>query len=86
MHKIVNGEKVLLTPEEIAEVEAEWAKNAEEQAKIQYSVDRKASYPSIGDQLDMLWHAMDDGLLPKDNDFYGAIKKIKEVHPKPQSN
>ena len=44
---------------------------------------RNGAYPSIGDQLDMLWHAMDDGKLPKDNAFYEAVKAVKDANPKP---
>ena len=39
-------------------------------------------YPSIGDQLDMLWHAIDSGTLNKTSDFYTAIKAVKDAHPK----
>lgn len=39
-------------------------------------------YPSIGDQLDMLWHAIDNGTLNKTSDFYTAIKAVKDAHPK----
>ena len=39
-------------------------------------------YPSLGDQLDMLWHAIDNGTLNKTSDFYIAIKAVKDAHPK----
>ena len=39
-------------------------------------------YPSIGDQLDMLWHAIDTNSLNKTSDFYTAIKAVQEAHPK----
>jgi hypothetical protein len=39
-------------------------------------------YPSLGDQLDMLWHAIDNGTLNKTSDFYTAIKAVKDAHPK----
>ena len=45
-----------------------------------YKTARK--YPSIGDQLDMLWHAIDNGTLNKTSDFYTAIKAVKDAHPK----
>ena len=47
-----------------------------------YQRDRKQSYPSLGDQLDMLWHAIDNGTLNKTSDFYTAIKAVKDAHPK----
>jgi hypothetical protein len=46
----------------------------------EYKTSRK--YPSIGDQLDMLWHAIDNGTLNKTSDFYTAIKAVKDAHPK----
>ncbi len=50
--------------------------NAETQMK------RRNEYPAIGEQLDMLWHAIDDGTLDKDSDFYKNLKKVKDDNPK----
>lgn len=47
---------------------------------------RKEAYPDIGDQLDMIWHAMDEGKLPKNNDFYTKIKEVKDLYPKVESS
>ena len=48
---------------------------------------RKDSYPDIGDQLDMLWHAIDtnDTLKTQFADFYNAIKSVKDANPKTES-
>ena len=43
---------------------------------------RLRQYPSLGDQLDMLWHAIDTNSLNKTSDFYTAIKAVKDAHPK----
>ena len=43
---------------------------------------RKAEYPSVQEQLDMLWHAMDQGQFPKAEPFYSSIKRIKDRYPK----
>lgn len=43
---------------------------------------RLRKYPSIGDQLDMLWHAIDTNTLNKTSDFYLAIKAVKDANPK----
>lgn len=40
-------------------------------------------YPSISDQLDMLWHAIDSGSLDKNSEFYLKLKSVKDAHPKP---
>lgn len=43
---------------------------------------RLRQYPSVGDQLDMLWHAIDSGTLNKTSDFYTTIKAVKDANPK----
>ena len=45
-----------------------------------YQTNRK--YPSIADQLDMLWHAMNNNEIPRANTFYTAIQTVKNAHPK----
>lgn len=50
-----------------------------------YKKERASEYPSIGAQLDMLWHAIDanETLKTQFNDFYTAIKAVKDTNPKP---
>jgi hypothetical protein len=48
-----------------------------------YVRQRAASYPFIGDQLDMLWHAMDADPASRLEPFYSAIKAVKDEFPKP---
>lgn len=43
---------------------------------------RAQAYPEIGAQLDMIWHAMDDGLIPKIEPLYSEIKAVKAQYPK----
>ena len=43
-----------------------------------YARKRVAEYPSIGDQLDMIYHNGDGGAT-----FQAAIKAVKDKHPKP---
>ena len=47
---------------------------------------REAAYPSIGDQLDMLWHAIDTGdwtaAKVKTTSFYTELKAVKDANPK----
>ena len=44
----------------------------------------KRVYPSIGDQLDMLWHSIDKNPALKSEyfEFYEAIKAVKVKNPK----
>ena len=52
-----------------------------------YKRARAAAYPLIGDQLDMLWHAVDTGdwtaAKVKTTEFYTALKAVKDANPKP---
>ena len=48
-------------------------------------VQRREEYPEIGEQLDMLYHAIDadSDLKTKFSSFYNTIKSVKEKYPKP---
>jgi hypothetical protein len=84
----INGNIVPFTAAEEAARDAEELAVAEAQAKIvptpAHVSQRASNYPSIGDQLDMLWHSIDrDGeLKSKYYDFYEAIKAVKVKFPK----
>ena len=87
-HHNINGNIVPFTAAEEAEWDANEKAHAEAQAKIiptpAYVSQRASAYPSIGDQLDMLWHTMDkdNELQHKYYDFYQTIKKVKVAYPK----
>ena len=70
------------TPIPKAEIEAKMVELQAEYDANQYQRDRV--YPSIGDQLDMLWHSIDQDpqLKSKYFDFYEAIKAVKVKYPK----
>ena len=74
------------TPEiTIPSEEAIQAKQTELQAEydaLQYQRDQADSYPEIGDQLDMLFHAIDAGALDKNSEFYTTLKAVKDKYPK----
>ena len=57
--------------------EDDWIDNS-----VSYQDKRQTEYPSIGDQLDMLWHAIDDGTLDKTSTFYTSLKATKDKYPK----
>lgn len=84
--KVVNGVRVECSEEETAQIlekRKQAEKEIQEELKVAYKQARKKEYPSIGDQLDMLWHAMDKGEIPKAQKWFEAIKAVKESHPKP---
>ena len=43
---------------------------------------RALSYPNIEEQLDKLFHDIDDGKLDKTGTFYTALKAVKDANPK----
>jgi hypothetical protein len=43
---------------------------------------RREAYPSTAEQLDALWHGMDNGKLKKVEPFYSMIKAVKTKFPK----
>ena len=45
--------------------------------KVKYQRDRAEAYPSIGEQLDLIYHAGQGG-----DAFQAAIKAVKDKHPK----
>jgi len=70
------------TPISKADIEAKMVELQADYDAKQYQRDRV--YPSIGDQLDMLWHSIDQNPALKSQyfDFYEAIKSVKVKHPK----
>ena len=76
-----DGNPTNITNEQILDKQVEL--KAEYDAK-QYQRDRivrpaQGGYPTIGDQLDMIYHDQVDGTTT----FKDAIKAIKDAHPKP---
>jgi hypothetical protein len=64
------------------EIDAEIIRADEEYIRLEYQRNRAVEYPDVKEQLDMLWHAIDNGTLDKSSDFYTALKSIKDQHPK----
>ena len=69
------------TPISKADIEA---KMNEIGTESNYAQQRKNAYPEIGDQLDMLWHSIDQNPKLKSEyfDFYETIKAVKVKYPK----
>lgn len=75
-----DGELVDLSLERREEMLNAWNADKvriEEEKAIEYKKKRLAEYPSIGDQLDALFHA---GVFPED--MAAKIQAIKEKYPK----
>ena len=48
-----------------------------------YTRVRARMYPPVEEQLDMLWHAMDQNVLPRVEPFYSLNQAVKQAVPKP---
>jgi hypothetical protein len=72
------------TPIPKADIEAKMNEMANEPEQSNYVEQRRNAYPEIGDQLDMLWHSIDQNpeLKQKYFNFYEAIKQVKVKYPK----
>ena len=68
-----------MTQEEIAQKNADTIAHAEYVANEQYKILRQQEYPSIGDQLDALFHA---GVFP--SEMAAQIQAVKDKYPKPE--
>jgi hypothetical protein len=48
-----------------------------------YDANRMHTYPSIGNQLDMLWHELNtSGSITTDGNWYQSIQQVKQQYPK----
>lgn len=74
----------------IAPTKDEIMKELDYQKKVadyyQYAFDRCKDYPDGFEQLDMLWHAINNGIELKDSEWFQRLKEVKEKHPKPEGN
>lgn len=88
MHKMVNGKKVMLTPEEIAEVEARWAQaeaeKAEYEATTKYMDDRRAEMPPVEDLIVALWEQVIEGRPQMATKLQMQRAAIKAKYPAPE--
>jgi hypothetical protein len=64
------------------EVLVEAQKLLDDYVSKQYQRARAEEYPSIANQLDMLWHAINTESLDKTSDFYLTLKAVKDNNPK----
>lgn len=54
--------------------------------EVLYINERRNAYPNIVDQLDKLFHDIDQGKLDKTGEFYKALLHVKTTFPKDGSN
>ena len=73
----VNNEYIQLTDAEEAAFKADQDRFAAHKAAYGYQEDRAAEYPSVVDQLDLIYHSGIDAWKAK-------IKETKDKYPKPE--
>lgn len=82
--KIVNGIKTPLTEEELIELQAKRDAAALDEQLNGYKRSREKEYKDVHEYLDMIWHAIDQGLtLDTTSQFYLDRKAVKDKYPKP---
>ena len=95
--KMVNGNSIDLSTDEYNTTIDGWAQASFDQEietamiadggqSAKYAQYRAGAYPSIGEQLDKLYHDIDDGKLgldAKTGTWYSAIKATKDKYSKP---
>lgn len=53
------------------------------QHRSDYAKRRAEDYPDVATQMDMLWHSMNSGEIPKAEPFFSSIEAVKNKYPKP---
>jgi len=81
-----NGVVRDMTAEEQAAFDALTTQAVADNNANKYKLERAKSYPAIGEQLDMIYKAIDadSDLKTKFSDFHTAIKTVKDNNPKPE--
>lgn len=77
MKQIINGIEVEMTQEEITAIESQRQSAIAQMSIDAYKFSRVTEYPSIGDQLDALFHA---GVFPEE--MAAMIQAVKDKYPK----
>ena len=65
------------------ELDAEVTRLQEEYDSNDYARARALAYPQLAEQLDKLWHDINNGTLDETGDFFTALKTVKDDNPKP---
>lgn len=88
LHKMVDGVRVDLTPEEEAETLAMWKENEEQYRRIAHIESRRLEYPNlfeITEAIVDLMDSLDKALIeigPLARSLLNKIKAIQQKHPK----
>lgn len=87
--KIINGVRQELNQLEEEKIRASWDKIHQEHQEYlrtkAYIDRRRAAYPPVEEQLDLLYKAMLLGEIPKATEWFSSIKTIKDKYPRPDN-
>ena len=79
----VTGETTTTAPLTWAEVKAKYDELNTAHTNQEYARKRRNSYETVGEQLDTLYHDIDDGKLDKTGAWFTSVKTVKDANPKP---
>lgn len=86
MHRIVNGERVELTPQEEEEILQFQQEQETIRQQNEYKEKRRKEYPSLERQLDILHNDIESfNAVDQRSTWFQEIKRIKEKYPPPSS-
>lgn len=80
MYKMVDNQVIEMSAEEVDEMKQQRARLM----SVQWKLEREARYGLLQDQLDMLWHDINNDVALKDGQWFNHIKSIKDAVPKPE--
>lgn len=83
LNKDINGVVSELTDEEYTEKINNLAAILDDEAQNGYKTDRQLAYPPIAEQLDKLYHDINNGTLDTTGEFFTALNTVKTDNPKP---
>ncbi len=79
----VNNERREFTDAEYDQAIEDLAQSKLDKQDNGYARARQEAYPSLAEQLDMLYHDMTAGKGDKTGEWWKALKQVKDDNPKP---
>ena len=86
LYKQVNKERMEFSEADYDQAKIDLGNSKWQEQQFGYIQARQEAYKATGDQLDQLWHAIDDGLFGDDAktaEWYTDIQTVKTDNPKP---
>ena len=84
MYKIIDGEVIELTGDDLAAEQARIVAEVAAAAAISYIEARLTAYGKLGDQFDMVYRDIKNECLDQTGEFFTFIDNVKTTIPKPE--